>query len=504
MPQATGTNVLLTSVSSNEKLFSRREVVKARLARKLLRRLGYPHVISKMLNQGAMIECPVTSQDIHTATKIYGQLVPELRGKAVKQRGNDTLCTEPMEPISKIDRVMHTDIIFVNRSPFLLSVLIPINLTIVSDLHGSRSTPHLRSALDHHFNSIEEAGVLHVREMHCDNEFDTDEIRVAVVARGVQSTICGPGQHVPVIERKIRVVKERVRAHLGALPYKLPASLLPWLLYFVVFCLNCIPTSAGGFDMSPRKVLTGRKLNFKRDIRFEFGEKIEARNPNVIPNSMEPRTNAMIPLVSTGNQQESVYCYNIATKRVVPRDHWTVLPIPDIVIAALNSISDGDDDRDTVGVDPEFRIGDTIIRREEVVQTEGADDPDPLLDGQGDQPQDHHDPPDKLTIRIPKDIWDQGVRQGTTELALQDGVLLDADGDTIMDINDSVNCYCDGFFPVCLTGTQPTITTQPRQVFRLSAKQAMKLYGEEKTSEVLRNELQQMLSKDVWEPVCWD
>ena len=304
----------------------------------------------------------MTSQDLHTATKIYGQLVPELRGKAVKQRGNDTLSTEPSGPISKIATVMHTDIMFVNRS-FLL--------TIVSDLHGSHSTPHLRSTLDHH--------ILHR----------------GVFSRGVQSTICGPGQHVPVIERKIRVVKERVRAHLSALPYKMPASLLLWLSYFVVFCLNCIPTSAGGFVISPREALTGRKLNFKRDLRFEFGEYIEDRNPNVIPNSMEPRTNSMIPLLSTGNQQGSVYCYNIATKRVVPRDHWAVLPIPDIVIAALNSISDCDDERDTVGVDPEFRIGDTIICREEVVQTEGADDPDPFLDGQGDQPEDHHNPPDK-------------------------------------------------------------------------------------------------------------
>ena len=73
-----------------------------------------------------------------------------------------------------------------------------------------------------------------------------------------------------------------------------------------------------------------------------------------------------------------------------------------------------------------------------------------------------------------------------------------------MNISDSVNFYCNGFIPVGLTGTQPTTTTQCRQEFRLSTKQATQLHGEEKTSEVLRNELQQMLSKDVWEPVCWD
>ena len=51
---------------------------------------------------------------------------------------------------------------------------------------------------------------------------------------------------------------------------------------------------------------------------------------------------------------------------------------------------------------------------------------------------------------------------------------------------------------------QVKVIHMTRQVYRLSAKQATKLYGEEKTTEVLRSELQQMLSKDVWEPVCWE
>ena len=77
--------------------------------------------------------------------------------------------------MSEIDTVMHIDIMFVNRSP-VLSVLMPINLNIVNDLHGNRAISRLRSALDHHFNLIEEAGVLQVREMHGNSEFDIEEI----------------------------------------------------------------------------------------------------------------------------------------------------------------------------------------------------------------------------------------------------------------------------------------------------------------------------------------
>jgi hypothetical protein len=36
---------------------------------------------------------------------------------------------------------------------------------------------------------------------------------------GIVLDIAGPGQHVPVVERKIQTIKERVRAHENSLPY---------------------------------------------------------------------------------------------------------------------------------------------------------------------------------------------------------------------------------------------------------------------------------------------
>ena len=165
----------------------------------------------------------------------------------------------------------------------------------------------------------------------------------------------------PEIERRISVVKERARAVLSDLPYNLPARLLPWLLYFVVYCLNCIPVNSSGFYVSPRELMTGRKLNYKRDLRFEFGSYIEARNPSG-DSSMAGRTNGMIPLLSSGNIQGSVHCFSLETKRVVVRDSWTVLPMPDIVISMLNNLAEEDKQEDRVTRDPEFRVRNKVIQ----------------------------------------------------------------------------------------------------------------------------------------------
>jgi hypothetical protein len=43
---------------------------------------------------------------------------------------------------------------------------------------------------------------------------------------GIQVNPTGAGQHVPVIENKIRQIKERVRAIFNTLPFNLPATMM--------------------------------------------------------------------------------------------------------------------------------------------------------------------------------------------------------------------------------------------------------------------------------------
>jgi hypothetical protein len=58
---------------------------------------------------------------------------------------------------------------------------------------------------------------------------------------GIMVNPTGAGQHVPVIENKIRQVKQRVRAIITTLPFNLPESMMKHLVAHAVSSLNMMP-----------------------------------------------------------------------------------------------------------------------------------------------------------------------------------------------------------------------------------------------------------------------
>jgi hypothetical protein len=55
--------------------------------------------------------------------------------------------------------------------------------------------------------------------------------------------VAGPGQHVPVVERKIQTIKERVRMYDSGLPYVMTKLLLIMCVYFGVSKINMHPST---------------------------------------------------------------------------------------------------------------------------------------------------------------------------------------------------------------------------------------------------------------------
>lgn len=97
--------------------------------------------------------------------------------------------------------------------------------------------------------------------------------------------------------------------------------------------LNMTNQSDG--SVSPRELFTGRRTDFSVDL---FGEYLQTFTPET-NNSLEERTSGCIGLLPTGNSNGSVYCYHIATKRVIIRDKWVSIPVPTNVIDYLNDLA---------------------------------------------------------------------------------------------------------------------------------------------------------------------
>jgi hypothetical protein len=397
-----------------------------------------------ILNAGAVIECPVTSRDVAVAESIYGPSVPGLKGRTTRTKPNEGRKIEPGADLESKELHLHADVMFINEHAFLLGVFMPIDLTVVTSLEETRNKAKLRSAVEAQLNEVEKRG-FSVPVLHCDNEFKDEQVEQAISNRNMVFNEVGPGQHEPISERKVRVVKERARAVLHSLPFMLPAKLLLYLVLFVVFCLNIVPVKCGGTYISPKEVMLQRKINYKRDLRFRFGEYIQATTPNIRSNSMQARTDGDIALLSTGNVEGTIYAYNLATGRIVKRDKWTVLPIPDIVVKHLNEIAASDDPMKRVDKDPMFRIGTYVIDddedasvphdEEDVASAADAwDEDDPVDELRGDD--DDNDA--SLRIKLPRHAWRDGM-QRNYNLQLDDDVVRDEDGDIVMDLSDSVD-----------------------------------------------------------------
>ena len=102
-----------------------------------------------------------------------------------------------------------------------------------------------------------------------DNEFE--KLRNLVPTLAINTTAAK--EHVPEIERKIRLIKERGRGILNTLPFKkMPRLMLIELVYHVVMWLNAFPAKSGVSEtLSPREIVYRHKLDFAKHCKSPFG-----------------------------------------------------------------------------------------------------------------------------------------------------------------------------------------------------------------------------------------
>jgi hypothetical protein len=339
-------NIFISSVAENLLPFTHREQQDAIKAKALAKVLGYPSPRSMidMINNGTIINCPVTSKDISRAHQIYGPDLASLRGKS-RKKTVDSAKLEFLPREITSDVVLNIDIMFVNSIAFLISVSTPLGLTMVNELgrtKGSRSLQKVAPALLQQLDAYA-ANQFIIRTIRTDNEGAINSMVSILSQRGITLNPSGAGSHVPVIERKILEVKARARSIVNSLPYRLALTFIVHLIFFCVSRINIVPNKTGLSNLSPIEAFKGRKVDFKKDLRIGFGEYAEVFNP-YSDNSMSPRTIAGIALGSSGNVTGSVKFLSLDTLRTITRDQFIILPIPDTVISQMNQLaaSDGD------------------------------------------------------------------------------------------------------------------------------------------------------------------
>ena len=329
--------VYINTVHKNEQGLSRRQREKNKRCIRMISDAGYNNVI-EMLTHGMITECEETSTEVADALRVHGYPAGWHQGKTVT-KASKLPRIEPALPYLVKQQDLEVDLMFAAGIGFLISVSRPLGMTVVNHLAG-KGAPMLLKALKNVLKLYEQRG-FQLQRITVDGESGIVQLDEWLATHNIQLDPRAPGEHAKVVERKIRLIKERVRCHLSTLPFKLAYSLLKWLVMYCVYNINMIPYHDGaGYWVTPREMFTGRKCNRKRDL-YSFGEYVQVKTVDgVDSNSVElPRTEGGIVLLPTRCIDGGVIILLLRSMRVVRRTQMSRLPMPDTVIQYLTAFA---------------------------------------------------------------------------------------------------------------------------------------------------------------------
>ena len=91
--------------------------------------------------------------------------------------------------------------------------------------------------------------------------------------------------------------------------------------------------------VSPRKIVTGMKLNYNKHCKLQFGYYVQTHEDNEPTNSMDSCTVGAIALSPANNLQGGYHFLNLHTGHKITQHQWTPLPMPKEVIAHVEQLA---------------------------------------------------------------------------------------------------------------------------------------------------------------------
>jgi hypothetical protein len=167
--------------------------------------------------------------------------------------------------IAQQDQVLSIDIMFIDGVATLVGLASPLGLTMAatltsfSTLRGARCTNVIKSALDGFIATLASRN-FKTRLIMTDGEGAVGKLKTVLNLAGIEVETSGAGGHVPTIERRIQVIKQRVRAYIAhRLPYTLNTIGLSKCVLFCVSRMNYEIPGTRPNGPSPPEVLTGAR-----------------------------------------------------------------------------------------------------------------------------------------------------------------------------------------------------------------------------------------------------
>jgi hypothetical protein len=286
---------LINTVKENRVGYTQRQFEQAKRAQELYHIVGTPTIESfkALIKMNAIKNCPIMTEDVNNAKKIFGTGMLSLRGKSTRSKSTpvrEDSIEIPEELIlqnRKIDLCI--DIMYVNKCGFMTTINQTIQLRSALSIENCTHEEYYR-VLDTVLQLYNSAG-FHIKTVHCGGEFRKmmDKVKDDL---GVCMNFTNALDHVPEAERNNRTIKERIRAAYRRLPYKaLPRQLIQYLVQTQASQLNLFPAKGGiSLYYSPRTILGLPTLDYVKHCTVPFGAYVQANHKTNQTNSNASQT----------------------------------------------------------------------------------------------------------------------------------------------------------------------------------------------------------------------
>jgi hypothetical protein len=324
-------NIVLPTMEVDDVQYSTQEVERSREALELHESANHM-ALTKMLDNGSLLNCNVTSSDLRRARKLFGPCKGCLLGKM----------TAPRQPLSvspltdNIGELLHADIYYIDQMPYLITVDDAKGFISILKLAKGKATAQLNVAFERIINNFK--SMQHkVKTIRSDREAVFLATENFLNSIGIQYQKSAPGQHVGKVERAIRTLKERYRSVVNSLSYQLPDVLQEHLNLDVVQSINITPNVHTG-NSNPRELVRGVKIDAKKIMRAKFGDIVIAHIPN---NSKNAPARSEIGIVVGRDYTDSgtIKFWGLSTQEVVARQKFTKIPVTQDIIQRINQIA---------------------------------------------------------------------------------------------------------------------------------------------------------------------
>ena len=317
------------------------EIKGADNARKQQEEIGWPSdgFYHKIIKENLLINTEITIDDVQRAKHIYGPAKPILQGTMVRQRPTSNKIEKIPLPlpisIHHSNISISVDFFFVNGLAFFTSKSAKVTF-VTAKYHKNRTKASIIDTLNE-IRQIYTTRGFRIENIHADNEFNKKDIKNSQLPALFH--IYGKDEHVGLIERSNRTVKNKTRTMTHATPYKrIPKVMVIALVTSAVKWINAFPNKTGiSRTMSPSTIVLGLpkpNMKFKR-IVFGSYAMVYAGTTN----NQNARSVPAIALNSS-NEHGGHYFMSLYSGKRIHSYEWTELPIDEDVTDRVEELAD--------------------------------------------------------------------------------------------------------------------------------------------------------------------